>query len=272
MKKGILGVVIFISIINTSLGELSNTNNEKLDVTIDFSYLSRYVDKGFECYPENHTGIRTGIDVGLYNTGFGLSVNLFRANGGGSYENAEKIDYKVYYTNRIFEDKNYATNYRISWIYHSFPDQPRHASNLQEIETNFSWPNALPFGLVPSYTVAAGWPAEGNADNRNQGGWAHIFGLGYDLTIPGILPQTDEQVLNLSAALVYNDGIGPGCNGKGGKTVDHDWSHAIFGISTKLDINKNLFFIPALYYQSSWDNSVNTSDEFYTILTIAYNF
>jgi len=244
---------------------------DELSVTLNVTYVSRYIFRGYDCYPENHSGIQPGIDVDLYGTGFGFKVTDFRANG-GNFENLEKIEYEVYYRNGFFQDESYATNYKIRWVYHSFPDQPKNLCNEQEIETTFWWPNLLPGGLVPSYIVALGWPSESKAANRNNGGWAHIFGLGRDFTTAGFLPETNEQVFHLLAAVIYNDGIGPGCRGGGGSSVDHDWSHALFGISTEFGISENLTFAPGFYYQSSWDDSVNPQDEYWMSLNMSYKF
>ena len=241
--------------------------DDKPGITLDVTYVSRYLDKGFECYPENHSGIQYGIDIDLYGTGFGLKVIEFRANS-SNFENGVKRDYRVYYAGRFFEDSTYVTNYKVTWMYHSFINQPRSVADNQELETAFWWPNILPGGLVPSYVAALGWPAKSNAANRNMGGWAHIFGLSRDLVIPSL----EDQVFHLSAIVVYNDGVGPGCGGRGPTSVDHDFSHAVFSVSTEYDISANLTFTPGLYYQSSWDDSVNTQDEYWVSLGMSYKF
>jgi len=73
--------------------------------------------------------------------------------------------------------------------------------------------------------------------------------------------------------MVYNDGVAPGVviNQASG-TIDHDWSHAVFGVSTDFDLGNNLSFTPAVYYQSSWEDSVNTEDEAWVSLSMKYAF
>ncbi len=95
----------------------------------------------------------------------------------------------------------------------------------------------------------------------------HVFGLGYDLTAAPILPNTTEQIVCLSTDVVYNDSVGPA-----GEIVDHDWSHALFSLSVPFDINDNLTFTPALYYQLSMDDSVNDDDETWVGLSMTYKF
>ena len=84
--------------------------------------------------------------------------------------------------------------------------------------------------------------------------------------MPELLERTPEQVLHLSCDMVYNDGTG------GGTALDHDWSHAVFGLSTGFDLGNNLTFAPGVYYQSSWEDSVNTSDEYWVSLGMSYAF
>ena len=90
-----------------------------------------------------------------------------------------------------------------------------------------------------------------------------------DYGVPVTSPVTgDELTLNLHTEVVYNDGVSP----NGASDVDHDWSNAVFGINTTMDIGNNLSFTPGIYYQSSWDKSVNTEDEFWTTLSMTYKF
>jgi len=160
-------------------------------------------------------------------------------------------------------------------------DSSTKVADLQEIHTVLSWPKLLPIeGLVPTYCIVKLWPSNSGAlvasrvdlttglpSTGTASGWAHIFMLDYGLTVPGFVPETPEQVINLHTEVVYNDGVGPA-----GQNVDHDWSNAVFGISTSFDLGNNLSFTPGLYYQSSWDDSVNPEDEFWVSLGMAYKF
>jgi len=246
------------------------TQEKKLGITLDATYVSRYLWRGFDCYPKNHSAFQPSINLDLYETGFGINIWSSMANGSG-FEDSKELDYTVYYYNSFFKDETYVTNYKVGWVYYSYPGVSRKTYNMQEIFTTFSWPKILPFGVVPSYTAAALWAAESNSDMRNCGGWFHIFGLGYDLNLPAVLPNTDKQVVHLSIETIYNDGAYAPCNTKYA-SVDHDWSHMVFGISSPFTLSKNLTFTPGFYYQSSWEDSVNESDEYWTSLSLTYNF
>lgn len=259
MKKKALFLATVVLL--TSAG-LTQAKDGKLGVTADVTYVSRYLWRGFDSYPNNHSAIQSSIDLDLFETGWGANVWWSRANTSG-FENNEEIDYTLYYGKSLFEDKAYTTDYSIGWTYYYYPDEPRKAADMQEFFLNLSWPNVRCGGLVPSYTIVCTWPSEHESDVGDYGGWFHIFGLCYDLTIPDFCAKAKEQVLHLSAETIYNDGA---------YGADHDWSHAVFGISTSFDLSGCLTFTPAFYYQSSWDNSVDTQDEYWTSLSIEYRF
>jgi len=248
-----------------SVAGLAKAQDEQLGVTLDVTYVSSYIWRGFDKYgPGSHSAIQPSIDVDLYGTGFGVKTWMSRANSSG-YENQEEWNYTVYYSSSLFEDVSYATDYTISYIYYDYPDQPDNVADMQEINVAFSWPKICPAGIVPSYSIINMWPSEGGGASNNNGGWIHVFGLGYDLALPGILSDTDQQLVSLSCGLVYNDGTGGG-------SVDHDWSHMVFGASTGFEVADNLTFTPGIYYQASMDDSVNTEDETWVSLSMTYKF
>lgn len=276
-QKGILiSVVILLSATGFTHGQ-----EGELHGSLDITYLSSYIWRGFDYYADDHSAIQPSITLDLYGTGLGLKVHWSRAMHSG-FENAERISLALFYGNTLYEGEAYATDYTTGWVYYGFPDEPRsgsktstdaQAADMQEFFASFSWPSICPAGFVPSYTILTMWPSEGDSAARENQGWAHIVGLGYDLTVPGLLPETPEQVLHLSAAMVYNDGVAPGVViGSASGSVDHDWSHAVFGLSTDFDLGNNLTFTPAVYHQSSWDDSVNTQDETWVTLNMKYAF
>jgi hypothetical protein len=254
---------IFLSIILAlSIVSLTQAQERKLDVTVDVTYVSRYIWRGFDVYSNNHSAIQPSIDLAISGTGCGINVWWSRANTSG-FENNEEIDYTLYCSKSLFESQTYATDYTIGWTYYYYPSEPRKAADMQEVFLNLSWQNILPGCLVPSYALVCTWPSESMSDVRDYGGWFHIFQLCYDLTIPGFGLQDKEQALHLSAETIYNDGA---------YGADHDWSHAVFGISKCFNFSKNLAFTPGFYYQSSWDDSVNSQDEYWTSLSVKYEF
>lgn len=273
MKKGIL----LIAVILLSTAGLVQAQEDQLGATLDVTYLSSYIWRGFDYYADDHSAIQPSIDIDLYGTGFGVKTRYSRAISGG-YENAQRISVALYYGDTIFAGEPSVINYKIGWVYYGFPDEPRggsargQAADMQEFFGAFSWPEICPGGIVPSYTVLTMYPSEGDSTTRKNAGWAHIFGLGYDLTVPAILPETTEQVVHLSAVIIYNDGVAPGVvTGAASGTIDHDWSHIVWGASTSFDCGAGAF-TPAVYYQTSMEDTVNSEDEFWVSLSYTVSF
>ncbi len=233
--------------------------------TIDLTYVSRFIWRGYDAYGNNHSAFQPSIDLDLFGTGFGANIWMSRANGSG-FENDEWLTYTLYYQGALFTDEIYATYYKVGWTYFSYPDMPRVDSAAQEIFGMFQWPNLLPWGVVPSYGMFAYWPSKSGGANSGNAGWAHVFGLNKDICFPTIWGNQPQQVVSLGVHTVYNASVGPNPN------ADHDWSHAVFSVSTEFDLGNGLTFVPGFNYQSSWDDSVNSSDEYWTSLSLRYAF
>ena len=267
MKKKILVSMVVL----LAVSGMSEALENELHGTVDMTYVSRYIWRGYDAYGSDHSAIQPSVDLDLFGTGFGVNVWMSRANKSG-FENAEWLTYTFYYKNRAFVDESYQTNYKVGYTYFSYPDEPKRGTtpgtgHAQEVFGAFAWPNLLPGGLVPSYAMFAYWPSESEAVNRHNGGWAHVFGLNYDWIVSSLLGTDSDQAIHLGFHTVYNDGVGPA-----GKGADHDFSHGVFSISTDFSLADNLTFSPGFHYQSSWDDSINTSDEYWTSLSLTYRF
>ncbi len=272
MKKGIL----LAAVILLSAAGFAQAQEGELSGTVDLTFLSSYIWRGYDWFENNHSALQLGIDLDLYDTGFGLNVLSTRANKSGNvegvpFQDLERLDLTLYYGNSLFEGETYATDYTVGWVYYNLPDNSSNVADMQEFFASLSLPEICPLGVVPSYTIICLWPSESNAlsnqalslIDRTVGGWLHVVGLDYDLTVPGPLPEIPEQTLHLSADMTYNDGV---------LGADQDWSHAVLGVSTEFDLTENVAFVPALYYQASMDDTVNESDEWWIGLGLSYKF
>ena len=273
MKKGIL----LAAVILLSAAGFAQAQEGELSGSVDLTFLSSYIWRGYDWFENNHSALQLGIDLDLYDTGFGLSILNTRANRSGDgmldipFQDLERLDLTLYYGSSLFEGETYATDYTVGWVYYNLPDNSSNFADMQEFFASLSLPEICPAGVVPSYTIICLWPSESNSTlntalqgiGRSVGGWIHVVGLGYDLTVPGPLPEIPEQTLHLSADMTYNDGV---------LGADHDWSHAVLGVSTEFDLTENVAFVPALYYQATMDKSVNASDEWWVTLGLSYKF
>jgi len=250
--------VLLIVIFTLGAAGLAHAQEDKLGVTLDLTYMSKWLSKGAEAYGQQGALFKT-IDIDLYGTGFGVKVIHRNAIGSG-YVDKQRFDYRPYYKSQFFEGKPYATNYNISVGYVHYLGLARDKANTTfEWVFAFSWPDILPGGLVPSYIVHYEYPAGSNYRYSYITGWVHRFGLGYDLEVPEL-----PEPLHLSSEVAYTDGLGGAA---------HDWSYATFGVSTKFKITENLSFVPGLYQQISMDDSVCKRDDVtYCKLSMKYKF
>lgn len=274
-KQGILlaAVILFCAV------GFARAEDSELHGSVDFTYQSNYLWRGFNVYGDK-SAIQPSLDVDLFGTGLGINVMSHRANSSG-YEDFERWDYTLYYQNGLFQDEDCALDYELGWVYYNYPDLSPSEADLQEIYAILSLPKLCPTGIVPSYSLVKLWPNSSGSlvgSPRSDGtasGWWHIFSLDYPLTVGEILPDTPEQVFNLHAEVVYNDGVGPR-----GQNVDHDWSHAVFGISTGFDLSDELVLTPGVYHQITMDSSINTNkdgtpskaNETWATLSLTYKF
>lgn len=276
-----MGVVILLAAVTLGVAQ-----EPEIKGTASLTYTGKYVWRGFNVYGAK-SAIHPMVDLFMPGTGVGFSAEGHRANSSG-YENLERWDYSLYYLGRMFPDENYAINYRLAYVYYNFPQQSNHTRggiavpwntdpgtfDLHEGHAVLSFPKILNVeGLVPTYvlvklmpvnsgtTVGARSPSGGTAS-----GWAHIFMLDY--AVPMRCPFTGmDRKVNFHSEFVFNDGVAPN-----GVNADHDWSNAVYGVSTNYEIEENLFLTPGFYYQTSWDDSVNSSDEYWASLGISYKF
>lgn len=255
-------ILLFAAIVLGTIG-LSQAEENKLGVTFDIDYMSKWMTKGKQGYGEEGA-LLTTLDLDLWNTGFGVSVKHINPDSSSFYtgsdiKDKQRLDYSVSYKNSFFEDQVCKTKYKLSWTYKNYYDQARNEGNVQAWQLKLSWPELFSKGLEPYYITHYEYPAGSGYDKSpHWTGWVHRFGVDVNLDfaeLPG--------PLCLSSEVAYTDGLG---------AADHDWSYATFGISTKIKISDNLTFIPDLRYQISMDGSVCDRDLTYFKLGFKYKF
>jgi hypothetical protein len=276
MGRNILVAVVFL----LAVAGIAQAQDSELHGSVDMTYQSKYIWRGFDIYNDK-SAFQPSLDLDLFGTGLGVNVMGHMANASGHVD-GERWDYSLYYQNGINMDETYAMMYRVGWVYYNFPHISQSWADLQEMHAVLSMPKAIPGGLVPSYVLVKLWPNSSGAlvasnldlsksppqpSRGSASGWAHIFMLDYPLTIGGILPDTPEQVLNLHAEFVYNDGAGPG-----GQDVDHDWSNAVFGVSTGFKLSEDLVLTPGVFHQISMEKTVDDQNETWANLSLTYKF
>jgi len=266
MKKSI----ILASLVGLLIGGIAVAAEDgQYGVTLNTTWVSKYIWRGIDVL-DDKAAIQPSISMDL---GSGFSATVWASwagasqNGGSkSTVNADEMDYILSYGNSVYEGETYATDYSLNWVYYDFTDQPSKAADAQEINASFAMPNLCPHGVVPSYTIVKMWAAKSNGDAGEVGGWIHVLGLDYGLTVPGFLENNPEQTIDLHWDLTYNGSAGATAEG-----VDHDWSHMTFGASTDIALGSGTFR-PGVFYQVSMEDTVNNEDELYTGVSYSLSF
>ena len=240
--------------------------------TLGVTYDTKFIWRGFDMYDDKSV-VHMLADLNLFDTGFGLSLVGHRANSSG-FENLEHWDTTVYYQNGLFQGERYAVNFRVGWAYWAYVHRNSGESiDLQEGQAVLSFPNLIPVaGLCPSYVVQKLWPAEsGSQLGDTASGFLHTFMLDYGFTVQGVLPDVPEQLIRLHGEITYNDGVDPY-----GRRMDHDWSHAVLGVSTDVPFGDNITLTPSVYYQMGLEPMLEDdnedSDEIWATVGLQYAF
>jgi len=266
MKKRILLLALFF----LPLMDAAKAEEGQLGVTLDSTYASRWMSRGHQIWGDTGGFFET-LDLDLWSTGFGVAVTHRSATGSG-WVNKQRNDYGLYYGGTILDGQGssfptngaFCTKFKINWIYKHYYNEPKNYANVQAWVLSFSWPKILNMeGLFPYYVATYDCPAGSGykaPSMHDFAGWVHCFGLGYDLVLPEL-----PAPLRLTSDMAFTDGFRRG--------TDHDWSHATFGASTKIEITDNLSFVPGVYQQITTDKSVNPNKNVtYCILSMKYKF
>ncbi len=268
MKKSFLFLVVMVLFLCSALAMAAEqdlgapattaSSGEKLGITLDLTYVSKWMSKGGEVYGQQGAMFES-ITIDFWKTGWGVCV-AHRSATGGQYANRQRLDYAVFYGNKLFAGEKIETKYRFQWVHKNYYTTKQHSASYDEWNFKFSWPKLLDCGIVPSYMLAYAYPSETGGANRRIRGFLHFFGAKYKWKTD-MLPKP----IVLSGEACYRDGFGGGV-----KT--HDWSYATFGIATSFDIAENLTFNPGVYHQLSMDDAFCKRDVTWCKLNMKYKF
>ena len=166
---------------------------------------------------------------------------------------SNEFDYLVKYGHTFATESALAVNLHGYVDYWDYPNKDDMSG--WKFSGGVTLPKLLPLGpanLVPSYTYYYWTPQ--NSGAFEAGGVHEIF-LSY------AAPLLPKQSLDLGASLNYHDGV---------FGVKPGWSHATAGVSTTFDVGVKL--TPAINYQWSFEDTVDTEDEVWATLSVSKDF
>ena len=237
----------------------------KLGTEVDLTWASKFIWRGLDV-GDNKAAFQPSVNFDLWGSGF--STKIWGTWLGGPTNGAEaavpteKLEYSLTYANSLNKGDTMQVDYALTYTYADYYAHNSSLHDYQDLAATVALPK-IHGCFVPHYTLAYSWsgrpgPTTGWLNSGSEG-FVHIVGFDYNFKV-------SEQPLTFSANAIYNDGTY-------GENVDHDWSHIVWGLSTSFKCPATGGkFIPAIYYQTSMDDSVNPNDEFWTTLSYKINF
>lgn len=234
---------------------------DDIGIYVEGGYATKYIWQGYDLLDDN----------GAWQTGITLDYKGFYAGVWGSWadrgglESQDEYNYYSGYDRGFLEEARYALDAYVQYTYFDYQKPNSVGANDaeadgQELSLGFSMPDLLPAGpafFVPSYEGNFEWTGV-----DGDKGWIHTFGLSCEIPVPELIPGQEEQFLSLSGSVSYNEGVFDSIAG---------WSHSTAYISTAFEW-KGFSFTPILFYQWSFEETVNEEDEFYASFTLDYYF
>jgi hypothetical protein len=237
----------------------------KIDFELSSTFVSKHIWHGLDLFDDHGAFLPVGTII-FGDSGFTAKIiDVYPMSSG--FEKSVERHYAGFYTGTLLQDTPWATNFTTSYYYNGKPKTANKKGDTQEIGITFFWPKLIAAGngyITPSYYFDYIWASKSNSDMRNCEGFIHVFGIAYDFEIPDFLMTGKKQNFRLFGDLTYNDGFV-------GSTIEHDWSHAVIGISTNFT-KGNWTITPSLSFQKSMEDSVNTEDEFWSSISVTYRF
>jgi hypothetical protein len=108
MKRVIMALMVILVITSGAIAQETLEEEKKIGVTLDFTYLSRWLSKGFPVYGDQGALFQT-LDLDFYGSGFGL-ITVHRSST-SNYDDRERFDFRPYFKNTVYKDTPYEMNY-----------------------------------------------------------------------------------------------------------------------------------------------------------------
>jgi len=237
--------------------------NDNYGVHADVTLASKYMAHGFNVNGE-HASLQPSLTLDTLVPGLRLSV--WAALPVNRDQRAEdELDYLVKYGHTFFADSALAVNlhgYVDYWLYPNSATETSGDLEGWKFNGGLTLPKLPPIGpanLVPSYNYYFWTPKD--AGGFEDGGVHELF-LNYSPPLKSLLPVAGARTLDLGASLNYHDGV---------FGVEPGWSHATAHLSTTFGV-AGINLTPSVNYQWSFEDTIDTEDEFWAAFSVAADF
>jgi hypothetical protein len=268
-----LAAMAFAATPATPTQPVATVANNPMVFTLDASYVTKYIWRGFDKLDDKgafQPSVNLALDNGLNFNVWSSLAGAAKNNGSISTVDATEVDYTISYKNTLGEDAC-LTKYNVGWRYYTYPKANHEMTDMQEGFVELAWPNLIGNGFVPRYAYYQMWPAQRTDGAANlNGGPMHDLGFDYNWAFD----SAPELPMKFTWDIWYNDGTGISTDDKGSThKADHEWSHILWGLSTSFNCPMTGAKItPAVWYQTSMDDSVNKNDELWGGLSYKLTF
>ncbi len=266
MKRMLVGLVVLWSM--AAVANAANIGGQEVATTVDLTYTTKYIWRGFDIL-DDVSAWQPSINMDWGN-GFSTNVWMSYAGGGGSTNTGvsrvdlTEYDYTLAYSGTAYESCPWRTNYSVGYRYYDYIDTDTQNNDVMEVFLTGEMPDLMDNGIIPHFAIFQMWPAHSDAQGfaADYSGTIYLMGFNYDFEAEASM----ENPVTFGWDIVYNDGTG-------GATVDHDWSHMVWSLSTAMTCPMTGAQVtPAVYFQNSFDDSVNTEDELWASLSYSFSF
>jgi hypothetical protein len=237
---------LFIIIIILSTFTL-NTWPQETTITFTDTYVSRYIWRGQDLYPDNDAAHQPSVDISFSDilNDIALSLNIwasFPLNKG--HQDAEEIDYTLTLSKNLTETLNTSFGY----TYFDFPNTASQA-DVQEPWISFTLSKIPIFNYEISLNLFAGYDFKTTSGGPDEG-WYYSWGVSIEIPLESIL--TKKQSLILDITNWGNDGV---ADLKPSSLYATELS-----LSTSYNLGK-FTITPSLHYTINYEDEINSGDE-----------
>jgi hypothetical protein len=252
-----------LTVVLVVCGLAASATAQEWKTTVDLSWVCKYMWRGVDMY-DNAGAYQPSVDF-RHESGLGANIWMSMPDrGGDAYGETGRWDmaqlnYTLYYANTIGE-ACYETNYKVGYRYYDFF---KHHSKLMDDHEAFieiEMPKITGNAIIPHAAFYSMWPTSHDHTDAN---YALFYQVGFSYLLP-----TEEQLPNLPLTFSWDIQYIDGSKIE----VDQDLSHMVWGLKTEFDGPVGGKFVPAVYFQNTFDKSVNNEDEFWGGLSYVLAF
>jgi len=240
--------------------EVGGDESPGLEISVTNDWVSKYMFRGYDILDDSGAW-QPSVDFGLWDTGLHLNwwASYASHDRGKDLDyhldrhDLDEHDYAVYWEGNIAEK----VDVELGYIYYDF-------IHLDSRSDFMEWYGVFTLSSLPLSPYFGAYYGHEKHDDTLGEGWNTTLGVSQSVPLGGLtLCGSDPLSLDLAADVWYNGGQ---------YYADTGWSHATFGGSVTVPLPGKLELTPGVWYQVSMEDDINTEDEWWATLSLAYSW